>query len=155
MPKKVYLDFITGSFERTVLLAACTVILMLCLASSAFATVKSYVFPSMYQRKIALEDSLMTPRMISTVETMMQVETTPVESGSSLTQGILYQAALEYESALTGGEQTAMTRMLEYLERSGVSTELANILIEEISNGRYDADARVISGLKTMASSAK
>lgn len=155
MLKKTYFDSITTSFEKTVLLAALSVVLILCLASSAFATVKPYVFPSMDKRKVALEASLMTPPMISAVEDMMQVEATPMESGLSLTQGILYQAAVEYDSALTAGEQAATARMLDYLQRSGVSTDLADILIEEISSGRYEADDKVVSGLKTIASSAR
>ncbi len=155
MLKKTYFDPIATSFERTVFLAALSVVLLLCLVSTAFATVKPYVFPSMAERKIALEASLMTPPMISAMEDVMQVEAAPMKTGQSLTQGILYQAAAEYDNALSAGEQTAMTRMLDFLQRSGVSMELADILIEEISSGRYEADAKVLSGLRTIASSAR
>ncbi len=143
--------------ERVMLVTATLVVLVLSLISSASATVKPYVFDNSQSHARALDDLVFLtqepPEPEDSTSSMIQgIKGLQIPAELTLTQTILQQAETEYTKGLDDGKQSAMTQMLGYLKNSGVTQELAEILIDDIVDGAYQANQQVIEGLKIISS---
>ena len=124
------------------------------ISGTAWSTVKSHVFPAMQHRKVALENAIIRGNIIIRARDLApDAEGIIIPAGrqTSVTQDILVRAGLEYQATLSKGESEAMNRLLMYLKQCGVSQDLADRLIDEITSGHYQAADQVVYGLRILA----
>ncbi len=124
-------------------------------AVTVSATVRPYVLDNARTHERALTGLIFLsttepPEPMDDVSRLLQTPLVP-STELTLTQQILQQAEIEYRQGLSTGQQFAMDRMLGFLKKSGITQELADILVEDIEGGAYQADRQVIEGLKVIS----
>ncbi len=137
---------------------ATVMVLLLSVVSTASATVKPYLFDNSRSHEMALESLVFLSQEppepeedVSRIIELEGMEGVQPSTGLTLTQQILKQAEIEYQRGLDKGQQSAMAQMLGYLQNSGVTQDLANILIDDIVDGAYEANQQVLKGLKIIS----